>query len=518
MLATVTPVTGRAFEAAIGVSAAGLAVVTSAGVVAVAATNAFGATRQTDAYVFALALPLFVVAVVALAPSVAAIPIIARAAQRGENLEAQELSDALLWIVIFTSLSCSILLLIARTPIIDAVAVGFDGATRALVSELLPLTVLGALFLAISNALTANLNAHQRFAFAAAAPAIVSAITTATIISFHDHGVVAWAWGYLCGNVVAGSVLLFRAGVAGLLPSVVRIPRPEIVRDLATVVTPFAAVVLVTQLVGLVVRGFSSTLPAGVLTALGIALTVANIPLGLSAHALGTTLIPAFTQGLRFDPAAAVLFRQAVLVLNVLLAPIAFTFVLLPEPIVRALFERGSFGPEATRITAEALRIYALGLLVQPFFVVAHRALLAARRTGLLLSAGLVEQTALVGLTVILIRPLGHVGVALAATLAVGISAVLLVILARGSLGSRDVGSSVRLALVIDAMALAGSAIALPALSLFVPTTAWLELPRVAAACALGAATYGALLWVVPSPALAELRHAVAAYLRRSRP
>jgi putative peptidoglycan lipid II flippase len=125
--------------------------------------------------------------------------------------------------------------------------------------------------------------------------------------------------------------------------------------------------------------------------------------------------------------------------------PSTVGLVVLRAPIVRALFERGRFGPAETAATAEALAWYAIGLagfsgsrIVAQTFYARGEAATAVRWGIVSIVANVVAALALMG-------PLGHAGLAGAASIGAYVNLVALLVIARlrlGRLGGRALVSS----------------------------------------------------------------------------
>lgn len=453
--------TRRVFLSAARVSAATFAVVISSAALTVLTTARFGATRETDAFLVALAIPTMVGTVLALAPAVAAIPALVRVRDARGPAAARRLEATLFWGVTLTVAASGALLLIAREPVIAALAPGFDTEARALTGQLLFLTVPAGVALAGSNALTAILNANDRYALPAAAQMIVNAGVASVIIAMADLGVEAWAVGYLVGTVIAfatlvGAMLSMGQRLSFSLPFADRADS----RAVLATVAPFVVLAAIAQASGAVTRMITSLLPGGVITALGIAQTLTNIPLGLSGYALGTTLVTAFAASTVARPEIVqLLFTRAIRILELLLAPVAGLMLVFSEPLVRALFERGAFTAESTALTAGALRIFALSLLAQPFMVVAHRALLGAQLTVALLVLGGIETAMLALLTLSFAAKFGHLGVAAAYSCSVLINAILLTIYTNSRFRRRDVPGAIGFTVAAAVMSAAAVAV-----------------------------------------------------------
>ena len=107
-------------------------------------------------------------------------------------------------------------------------------------------------------------------------------------------------------------------------------------------------------LMQLATRTAYARLPGGQLTSLAYATRVIGLPVQMIQFAILTTLIGVLSARVAAGALAeaAELGRTILRVLLVALLPATLALVLLREPVVRLLFERGAFSPEATTLTA----------------------------------------------------------------------------------------------------------------------------------------------------------------------
>src|SRR6185437_3894481 len=130
------------------------------------------------------------------------------------------------------------------------------------------------------------------------------------------------------------------------------------------------------------------------------------------------------------DLAGAIQTQNRGVELSVLLTlPAAIGLAILAHPILAVLFQRGAFGPEATSATAAALSAYALGLPAFVLVKVLAPAFFARQNTRTPVKIAVAAMAVNLGLTLLLMRPLAHVGVAIALSVAGWMQALALMIL-----------------------------------------------------------------------------------------
>jgi putative peptidoglycan lipid II flippase len=109
-----------------------------------------------------------------------------------------------------------------------------------------------------------------------------------------------------------------------------------------------------------------------------------------------------------------------------LTVPAALALVVLSAPIVHVLFERGAFGPEASRATGAALAAYALGLPAYVLVKVLTPGFFAREDTRTPVKIAIVCMISNIVIAFALIWWLAHVGIALATTISAWLNTGLL--------------------------------------------------------------------------------------------
>ena len=149
--------------------------------------------------------------------------------------------------------------------------------------------------------------------------------------------------------------------------------------------------------------------------------------------AIGTALLPMLSRTLAqaaHDPAAVQRARDTqnrAIEFGMLLAlPAGVALAAIPEPILTVLLERGAFAAPQTSATAAALAAYAAGVPAYIVVKVLQTAFHARQDTGRPVLFASASVAVNIVLSLLLIRWLGHVGIALATALAAWVNAGLL--------------------------------------------------------------------------------------------
>ena len=320
--------------------------------------------------------------------------------------------------------------------VMDVIAPGFreEPEKFELAVDLSRVTFPYLLFISLVALQGGVLNSVDRFAAAAATPILLNLFLIAALLlmrhfGWRDGRALAWA---ICAAGFAQFLwLLFSCARAGLA---LRLPVPRLtqsVRRTLAVMAPGTVGAGVTQLNLLISTALASLLPGGSVSYLYYADRLNQLPLGVVGIAVGTAILPSLSRRIRLGQLAdAVTVQNRGIELALLLTlPAAIALAVLASPIFSVLFQRGAFGPADTAATAAALAAYAAGLPAFVLIKVLAPAFFARHDTATPVKIAVMAMAINLGLTLILMRFLAHVGIALATTAAGWLNALMLLAL-----------------------------------------------------------------------------------------
>lgn len=206
-----------------------------------------------------------------------------------------------------------------------------------------------------------------------------------------------------------------------------------------------AAVYQINILVGTLL---ASLLPTGSVSYLYYADRLVQFPLGIFAIAIATAVLPSLSrQAANMDiDAVKDTFSHALKLVFFITLPAMVGLIVLREPIIALLFKRGAFDANTTRLTAMALLYYAVGLWAFSAVRIVVPTFYALQDTKTPVKMAFISVMVNILLSIILMQPLKHGGLALATSLASALNLGLLVWALRmrlGSLGLRSIIGSV---------------------------------------------------------------------------
>ncbi|MCX8995777.1 murein biosynthesis integral membrane protein MurJ [Rhizobiaceae bacterium BDR2-2] len=217
------------------------------------------------------------------------------------------------------------------------------------------------------------LNSLHRYFAAAIAPVFLNFILIGVLAFawWNDHDALdvglGLSWGVMAAGVVQLAIVWIAVRNAGMR---IGFRRPRLtpnVRRLLVLALPAAITGGITQ-VNLLINTAIASAAEGAVSSLVYADRIYQLPLGVIGIAVATVLLPELSRALRGGAGAeaANLQNRSVEFVLFLTLPAAAALLVMSEPIVRLLYERGNFHADATVTVGAILALYGLGL---PAFV-----------------------------------------------------------------------------------------------------------------------------------------------------
>ena len=328
--------------------------------------------------------------------------------------------------------------------LMDVITYGFGPEKLSLTVTLTRIMFPYIFFICLVALCMGILNAIGHFASPALSPLLlnISMIASMYIASFinEDNGfrVIGLAIG-----VIAGGVLQLSFQIPFLVKNgfyfwhKAKIYHPGL-KKIGILMLPAVFGAAVYQINILVGTFLASLLPGGSITYLYYSDRLVQFPLGVFAISIGTALLPSLSRHAAnkdFDALKDTFAYSMGLVFFITLPSMA-GLIVLREPIIALLFKRGAFSQEAVTQTANALLYYCIGLWAVSSVRVIVPAFYALKDTNTPVRIGIISIISNIVLGIILMKPLGHCGLALATSIASIINFCLLVIELRRKLGS----------------------------------------------------------------------------------
>ncbi|MDX8397460.1 MAG: murein biosynthesis integral membrane protein MurJ [Mariprofundaceae bacterium] len=392
-----------------------------------------GAGMLADAFFVAFKLPNFFRRMFAEGTlTVALVPVLTEQRQQGEE-DAHAYLNALAGLLLAALTLFTILGVIFMPWLLLAFAPGFydepDRWQQALHLARWMFPYLALISLAAMS--WAVLNAYRKFSVAAASPALLNlALIFAAIVlapSFKNPAE-ALAIGVILGGVLQLAIQFPALKRIGWIPKPTWRPRLPAVSQTMKLFAPALLGVAAVQINILIGTILATLLPTGAVSYLYYADRIVQLPLALFGIAMGTALLPSLSEHLahqRQDQAKHEL-QQGLTWLSWITLPASIGLFFLAEPIIRTLFEQGRFTSSDAQATAHTLQAYSVGLIAFCWARILSIACYAEQNAKAPMRFAAMSVAANIIFALILIKPLGYIGLALATAIAAFINVGLL--------------------------------------------------------------------------------------------
>jgi putative peptidoglycan lipid II flippase len=413
----------------------------------------FGATAARSAFVIAYSIPFFAQRLfLGGILSIVFIPAITDVLVRGDPVETRRVVTSTFNVVLVIGLALVVAGVLAAPVLVPIAAPGYLRTTPEVLTTAIGLTrvmFVSMAFLALSGFVTGYLNAHHQFAVPALAPVVFNVVIIAGVAVLGKPdvlGILGVAVSFLFGWAAQFAVQLPAARASGLRWGKALDLRHPAVREMGRLAIPAMLGLAVIEINSNVARFFASFLPprpaVDYIAVLDYAFTINQAPVSIFALSLATALFP--TMARRAAEGSAPLREATSLGLRGVLftmVPVMAAMTALSQPIVRVVFQRGAFAPEATHAVALALIGFAVGSVPYAAYYIVTRTFYALHDTRTPVRIGLYMIGLNAVLDFLLMQWLGHTGIALATSVVALVNVAWLLGVLRRRLGGVDGGA-----------------------------------------------------------------------------
>ncbi len=395
--------------------------------------NLFGANAAADAFYIAYRIPNLLRELFAEGSmSSAFIPVFTEYHSTRTKQEAWELASAAFTTLLTIVTIVTLLGILAAPSLVWLLAPGLRHDTAQLATTTLLTQIMFPYLLFVSLAALAMgvLNALRSFAIPALAPVFfnVCVIVFALVISpLFEQPILAVALGIVVGGLAQFLMQLPGLRKKGFLFFWNLHPTHQGVKRMGVLLIPTLLGLAVTQ-INLTISTILASYFKGGPTYLFYAMRLIQFPLGIFGVAMATAILPSLSahaaQGAHDDLRATVNFGLRMVFFIIL--PSMVGLMLLRTPIIHLFFEHGAFSALDTIGTASALLGFSVGLWAFASYRILAMAFFSLQDTRTPAAVAIASVGMNIGLSLWLMTPLGHTGLALAAGLAAIFHALLL--------------------------------------------------------------------------------------------
>lgn len=373
----------------------------------------FGTSSSADIFVAVSTVPNLLLNLTGGALAAALIPIIIRLRVQKEDLRLKQLVGSVFSLTGLVMTAFSLLLFIFIEDVARYYVVGFIPEARQLTVEMFQIILPALVGIGLVSFFASVLNAYEHFLVPSLGPIFYSTGIIIAAAFFADgYGVKSLAVGMSVG-VAAEFALGFGVMLKRGIRFAPRIYWNEDLKEVGRLLVPILISLGVFQINTVVDRMFASTLQEGSLAALSYAFRLTQLPLSLFVGSMVVPLFPMFSKKISASDMEGLkeLLAGSYHLLGILLLPVIGLFIVLAEPIIAMLFQRGQFDAQAVNLTGLALATYSLMILPFALRDVITRVMYSMKDTWTPVVNSVIMVILNVTLMAILVPKLGMVGI-----------------------------------------------------------------------------------------------------------
>lgn len=409
----------------------------------VVAASYFGISPAMSAFTIAFQVPNLIRALFAdAALQPAFVPIFTEQIERGRVREAFRMASTLILLVTMILGAITAFFVLFAGVLMPLFAPGFTGATKDLMIVLSQIMFPILILLGVTGVVVGVLNSYDRFGAFAISPlfwnlTIITVVIAAVPLFPEDKQIYAYAVGVLAGTVVQLLIPTWDLRNTPFKFTLkVDFKDPNVRRVLLLMIPVTLSLGLINF--NLLLNSFFGTLVSDdAPAAIDKAFRIYQLPQGIFSVAIATVLFPTLarfaTRG-DFENLRKTLAKGMRQIVFVLL-PATAAILVLAEPMIRIVFQRGEFGPTDTELVATALFWFAFSLPTNGMFLLLSRTFFGLQQPWI--------PTAIAGgnllitgaASFLLYKPFGVAGIVAATAIATTTSVIAQVVLLRPRIG-----------------------------------------------------------------------------------
>lgn len=400
--------------------------------------NRFGSGMETDTYFVAMTATVIIIGALGNALKTTLIPIFSEVGQRhGKNGKLKFLNNT--FNIVFLITIVIVILGYIFSPItIKILAKGFTGEQFDLAVALNRIGLPIAIFLGLTHLFSGLLHSSEIFGPSAISGFPYNFVFLIYLIFFGKNSSI---YTLMIVTVLASStqflILIPAVRHMGYRYSFKINLRDPYFRKSMILIVPVLLGSAVQQINTIIDRTLASSLVDGSISALTYASRINEMVIAVFIMAITTVIFPMLSRAFAKEDNSKVknILGQGINIILIITVPATIGILLLAEPIVYLFFERGVFDSNATRMTSQALTFYSLGLVGFSLRLMLNKVYYSFQDTVTPMINGAIAVVINLIFNLILIRYMGHSGLALATSISATITTILLFLSLRKKIG-----------------------------------------------------------------------------------
>lgn len=390
----------------------------------------FGSGWETDTYFIAMTATTMSMGMVGAALNTTVIPIFSEIEVRHGKKRKIDYMNNILNVVFFISIIIMVFGWIFSPAIIKLLAKGFEGKQFELAVKLNRIGLPIVVFMGMTYIFKGFLESNESFI----APAAMSFPFNLIYIGF----LIFFSKEYGIEGLMVASVLAAVSQTVIQIPSSKRLGykykcnfnlKDRYLRKALYLTIPVLIGSTINEINIIVDKRLASVLTAGSVSALNYGNRIKGIVLGVFVTAIATVIFPMLSKESSKDDLDSLkkIMGYGINIILIITIPAMIGLIILAEPFVRLFFQRGAFDRTATFMTSQAVIFYSIGMVAEALKIMLNKVYYSLQDTRTPMINGIIAVLVNIVFNLILVKSMGHRGLALATSIS-AIATVLLLV------------------------------------------------------------------------------------------
>ena len=379
----------------------------------------YGTGMVTDAYITSMNIPSILFTAISSALATTLIPLFFQVEkEKGEESSLNFLYN-ITSIAIVATLILSVIGFIFARPLTQIFAIQFTGEKLEIATRLTRIMIFGMIFIGLSNIMMSFLQIKNNFLIPGMM-AIPYNLIVISVIFFSNNNIEILAMGTFIAMI---SQFLFQHYFAvknGFKFKFYINLKDNYIKKMIPLVLPVFLAVGVRQINIIIDRSLASTLGDGIITILNSANKLNEFALGLFISSITVVIYPLIAKLSVDDKRTSLvpIVRKSINTIIILIVPVSIGAIVLVNPIVSVVYERGNFNETSTALTSGALVFYSMGMVGSGLTTILNQVFYAFNDTNTPMKIASVSVVLNIVFNFILIKYMGYRGLTLATSIA----------------------------------------------------------------------------------------------------
>lgn len=396
----------------------------------------FGTSFVVDAYLMASSIPSILFGWLT-SLSVSFTPIYTDIREKYGVEESKQFTNNIISLIFVISILCILVGFLFNRQIVSITASGFEGEVFELTSKYLNISIWTVLFVAPTQVLTSYLNCNNCFIQSSVATLVISSAQLLTIIVAGIFDSILLIYGVVISNIL-NFIIVYIFSYKCDFRLKPKLAFTQEIKQSSIIVIPIFISSMINQISAFMDKSFASGLIEGSISALNYGSIMYGFIFSVFSIAVITMIYPMLSQAVsegNIDKLKEI-FSKGTNIIIILFVPITVGAIIFARPAISFVFERGEFGSSSVTMTTSAFIMYSIGLLAVALRDVIIKVFYSMKDTKSTLSISAFALLLDLIFNIILIKPMGHAGLALGTSLSAIITVPIFFIVLRNKLGA----------------------------------------------------------------------------------